>query len=66
MDQFELCSRVGRPVFLTRCAPDFPRGISVHRRDAKPNNQIGPSRKRVDRAEPRRDDRDVCQGILSS
>jgi len=32
MGEFEICSRVDRPVFLTRCAPDFPRGIGVHRR----------------------------------
>src|SRR6266850_7276145 len=32
MGEFEICSRVGRPVFLTRCAQDFPRGIGVHRR----------------------------------
>jgi len=66
VDQFEICSGVGLPVFLTRCAPDFPRGIGVHRRNPKPNDQIGPSGKRIGRHEPRRDDRDVSQGIISS
>jgi hypothetical protein len=46
VSQFEICSRVSRPVFLTRCAPDFPRGIGVHRRDAwppavRPPRQLG-------------------------
>jgi hypothetical protein len=64
--QFESCSRVRHPVFLTRSNPNFPRGIGIHRRDAKPNDQIGPSGKRIGRHEHRRDDRDVCQDIISS
>jgi len=47
--RFQICSRVSHPVFLTRGVPDFPRGIGVHRRNAEPNDQIGPSGKCIGR-----------------
>jgi hypothetical protein len=34
---------VGSPVFFARCPPDFSRGASVHRSDAEPDCEIGPS-----------------------
>ena len=51
-------------MFLTRSVPDFTLGIGVHRRDAKPNDQIGPSEKRIGGHEPRCNDGDVCQDII--
>ena len=64
--QLGICSRVGHPVFLTRCPPDFPRGIGVHRRDAESNDEIWPYRKCVCRHQSRRDDSNVRQAIISS
>jgi len=38
---------LGSPVFCTRHPPDFSRGISVHRGNAEPNDEIRPSGMRI-------------------
>jgi hypothetical protein len=64
--RFEAQLGVCRPVFLMSCAPDLPRGIGIHRRDAKTDDQVGPSGKCVGCHKPRHDDCDVCHSIISS
>ena len=58
-------SCVRRPVLFMRSPPHLARSISVHRRDAEPDDQVRPAGERVSGHKPCDDDGDICHGVVS-
>ena len=52
-------------MFFVRCPPDFPRGVSVHRGDTEPDDEVRPSGMRIGGNDPGRDDGDVRYRIVA-